>query len=120
MLQRSARLILRIEVEQCDRDFIGREPLGQSDHNAGFADSAFAAHGKTTRFANAVIARLRCPSGSKVRFHGTRSGGLRIRYGWLRLESGHALECRRVGRSGFQRGQFKLRLLAMLRTNFYE
>ena len=74
VLQGAARLILRIEVEQCDGDFIRREPLGQGDDDACLADTAFAAMMKTTRFVKVVIARLHCLSGAKVRSHGTRSG----------------------------------------------
>ena len=48
------------------------------------------------------------------------AGWFRVRCGRPRLERGDALQCRRFDRRSFRRGQFKLRSLAMLRTNFYE
>src|ERR1035441_7262708 len=58
--------------------------------------------------------------GQRFVFTEHEAGGLRLRYSWLRPESGHALECRRVGRSGFQRGQFKLRSRAMLCAHLHK
>jgi len=69
VLQGAARLVLRVEVEQCDGDFIGREPLGQSDNNAGFADSTFAAHGEN----NSLRECRHCSPPSFVRVKGSFS-----------------------------------------------
>jgi len=73
-LQRAARLVLRIEVERCDGDFICRKPLGQSDDEAGFADSALASHGENDSLRECHHCSPPLLSGLKVRSHGTRSG----------------------------------------------
>ena len=44
--RRATSLILCIEIEQSDRNLIRGKPLGQGDHDASFANAAFAAHGE--------------------------------------------------------------------------
>jgi hypothetical protein len=44
MRERSARLVLRIEIQQIHRNLVFLEPFGKSGHNAGFADTTFTAH----------------------------------------------------------------------------
>jgi len=46
VLQRSTRFILGIEIEKSDGNLVGLKPISQGDHDAGFADATFAAHGK--------------------------------------------------------------------------
>ena len=41
VLQRSASFVLGVEVEQCKRDLVGFEPLGQCDHQSSLACSEF-------------------------------------------------------------------------------
>ena len=44
MLQGATRLILRVEIEQRNRNLISLKPFGQGNHHACFTDSAFTAH----------------------------------------------------------------------------
>ncbi len=69
VLQRPSRLILRIEIEQCDWDLIGFKPLGQGDDNAGFAHSAFATHGED----DSLCKCRHCSPPSLVRVRGSFS-----------------------------------------------
>jgi hypothetical protein len=50
VLERSACLVFRIEVEQSAWNLIGFEPLSQRNHQAGLANSAFATHSEDDSF----------------------------------------------------------------------
>jgi hypothetical protein len=50
VLQRSTSFVLRIEVEQCERNLVSLEPLRQRDHQSSLADPAFAAHCENDAF----------------------------------------------------------------------
>jgi hypothetical protein len=50
VLQRSASFVLRIEVEQRERNLVRFKPLCQGDHQSSLADSALAAHCENDAF----------------------------------------------------------------------
>jgi len=69
MLQGAARLVFRVEIEQCDGNLICRKPFGQSNNDPGLANSAFAAHGEN----NSLCKCRHCSPPSLVRVKGSFS-----------------------------------------------
>lgn len=55
MFEGAGGLVFGIEVEECDWDLIGLTPLGKGEHDASFADAAFAAHGKDDSFFDGAV-----------------------------------------------------------------
>ena len=120
-MQGATRLVLCVEVEQCDRNLIRRKPLGQGDHDAGFADSAFAAHGENNTLRNG----RHCSPPLVVRVRGSFSRNTK-RAGFAFRTAGFALRAATRSSTGesavakLHRRQFKLRSLAMLCADLHE